>query len=313
MPTFADMMDMSIDSSPLKPPSPAHGATPANTTPSRSEPPSPTVRIVAPPVVQNLRKRPAEDMAQFAELTPVEQMISLAGNIAALGQQQKLLLPDDGNWKPGKRLVDKIKAKAITLIADCTIPAYLNNKIGPTKLLMDIVLLRSEEWGFPAKLKDEKYATDILTSVISTACIATRNKLKYVILSSRGEDPADGATARIGALNIVELTHLILSKLKLDPDKADVRMCGRVAILRKLITETNDAGYWKAVDTQLAAIRTKHVEPIKQSRWIKKAMLDPDLAVYGQVDLCSLDTPSVPIAGPSGYTALDDDPVATSD
>ncbi|KAJ7715043.1 hypothetical protein B0H16DRAFT_1477674 [Mycena metata] len=258
-------------------------------------------------------------MLPLAQLTPVEQMISLAGHVSALGQQQKLLLPDDGTWKAGKRLVvyppefhtylahreaqDKIKSKSVTLIADCTIPAYLNDKIGPTKLLMDIVLLRAEDWGFPAKLKDEKYVIDSLTSIISGACIATRNKVKSLVLSSIGTDPAAGTTTRIGALDIVELTRLILSKLKLDPDHADVRMCGRVAILRKLVTEISDAKYWGAVDKQLANIRAKHTDPKAQSRWIKKAMLDPDLAAYGQVDLESLNaTPSVPVTGPSRST-----------
>jgi len=134
-----------------------------------------------------------------------------------------------------------------------------------------------------------------------------RNAIKAAITKSLGSDPPAGATLRLGALDVVKLTASVLSKLKVK-SKVDLPMCGRVAILRKLISEKDDKKYWAEVDIKLASIRDKHTDPHKQSKFIKKCMLDPDCATYGQVNLKSLNSiapaaPGVGMAGPGPSTS----------
>jgi hypothetical protein len=261
------------------------------------------------------RKRPAEDMSQFAgdvsrahklpkaehdELTTysrmgrVEQSITMMGHILALKRQQSLILPADAIWVVPKRLHNKISEHAAILLADSSIPAYRDDKIGPSKLLTDMVLA-NPDWGFGVHLKSEKDAMDTLSSEVSIVLTAKRNTIKTVIISSLGSSPPEGSNQRTSALDIVELSHLIVSKLKVRV-KVDLRVCGRVAILWKLISEKNDNTYWGAVDKKLADVRKKHQDPVKQSKWIKQYMLDPDLALYKHVELRDLETgPDVPV------------------
>ncbi|KAJ6566782.1 hypothetical protein B0H19DRAFT_1067062 [Mycena capillaripes] len=117
---------------------------------------------------------------------------------------------------------------------------------------------------------------------ISRVLIGKRNLVKATILTSLGSSPLAGQTSRPGSLNIVELSNLIISKVKVRV-KFDLRLCGRVAVLR--ITETTDAKYWGAVDTKLADVLATHPSPAKQSKWIKQRILNPDLVRYKHVEL----------------------------
>ncbi|KAJ7306315.1 hypothetical protein DFH08DRAFT_1054531 [Mycena albidolilacea] len=312
--SFDDMMHLPLDSSPLKAPSVIDSPLPrtVSISPLRESPtPLPTSTLVA------RCKRPVEDMTQYAgdvarvhklvkvdhdELTSfsnlwcAEQAITMMGHILALKHQQSLIQPAEVAWVVPKRLHTKIDEHAAVLIADASIPAYRNDKIGPGKLLMDIVLA-NPGWGFSAHMKLEKDAMDTLSSEISRVLT--------------GSPPLAGQTSRPGSLDIVELSNLIISKLKVRV-KVDLRLCGRVAILHKLITETTDAKYWGAVDTKLADVRATHPDPAKQSKWIKVRILDLDLVQYRHVDLKDLASgpvvPAVPVAGPSTLpTASHDD------
>jgi hypothetical protein len=176
-------------------------------------------------------------------------------------------------------------------MVDPSIPAYRDTKIGPTKLLTDMVL-GNPSWGFGTELKDEKHATDALGSAVSGVLASRRNILKTTILGSLGSEPEDPTISvlRPDALNIVDLAQAILVKLKVNTVPLDIRICGRIAILRQLVSESDDTKYWTNVDTQLAAIRASHPNPVKQSKWIKKYVLDLDFEIYGAVDLTSLAT-----------------------
>ncbi|KAJ7101130.1 hypothetical protein C8R44DRAFT_988398 [Mycena epipterygia] len=304
--SFDDMMNIPLDSSPLKAPSPRSSTATGSPVPSRPESPSPLATL------PTQRKRTAEDMSQFAsevsrkhklakvdndDLTKFaklgrdEKMIFIAGQLLSLGHHQRLLQPVEADWTLPKRLQGKIESKAADLLIDSSIPAYRDDKIGPSKLLMDLVVL-NPGWGFTLEVQGEKSAID------------ARNIIKTAISGSLGSDPiVEGIKLRPGALNIVVLATSILNKLKIKTTKVDLRLCGRIAVLRKLISENNDNKYWGDVDTKLANVREIYPDPKKQSRFLKKAMLDPDLEVYGIVDLNSLNpgptVPDIPIAGPS--------------
>ncbi|KAJ6601790.1 hypothetical protein DFH09DRAFT_1069341 [Mycena vulgaris] len=121
------------------------------------------------------------------------------------------------------------------------------------------------------------------------------------ILVSLGSDPEDPdiSVLRPGAMNIADLAEAILATLKVKSITLDIRMCGRIAVLRQLISENDDKKYCGDVDKELASVRAKHPDPVRQSRFIKRYVLDPDFQTYRAVDLTSLATPPAPVAGPS--------------
>ncbi|KAJ7669616.1 hypothetical protein B0H14DRAFT_3072455 [Mycena olivaceomarginata] len=312
---MSDLFDMPLDSSPLKPPSPI-GTTPPGST-----------ALVIPRL-----KRPAEDLSQFAgevsrahklkkedhealigfsSLGREEKMVSLAGQLLAIAHHQSLIQPAPKEWKVPKMLMDKLSAKAGSLMVDPSIPAYREHEHRSQKI--DLVFA-NPSWGFGVELRDEKYAMDALGSTVSVMLANKRNTVKNVILSSLGSDPEnpDADPLCPDAMNIVNLAKAILVELKVKSVQLDIRICGRVAVLRQLISESDDNKYWASVDKELALVRAKHPDPVLQSRFIKRYILDPDFQTYGAVDLTSLAAPSVRVAGPS--TALQAPAVAnTSD
>ncbi|KAJ7434351.1 hypothetical protein FB451DRAFT_1418951 [Mycena latifolia] len=283
-PSFDDMMDMPLDSSPLKSSSRTTSPTPGTT--AQPDPESPSPLSIAP--LPRQRKRPAEDMSQYAgEVSRAQKLVKSDHDelmhfaaLLSLGHHQSKLQPADAAWVAPKRLHNKIEANAAILLADCSIPAYRNAKIGPSKLLMDKVFA-NPDWGFTEAMKDEKDAIDGLISTVSKVLINKRSAIKTVILGSLGSDPIDGATLRPGALNIVDLAKLFVSKLKVRT-KVDAALCGRLAVLRKLISEQNDNKYWGEVDKKGRAGQA--LRPREPIQW----MLDPDFATYGMVNLTDL-------------------------
>ncbi|KAJ7077620.1 hypothetical protein C8R44DRAFT_755132 [Mycena epipterygia] len=284
--SFDDIRDLPLDPSPF--PLSRHSSPTARATITEPPPsPSPNPRPLQ-------RKRPAEDMPQyagevsrahklvkpdhdklveFAQSGRAQQMVLLAGQLLALGHHQRQLQPAD-------------IPVSVQEASDPSIPAYRDDKIGPTKLLTDMVLA-NPDWGFTAKMKAERDTKDALNTSISKALISKRNIIKTAICGSLGSDLVDGSTLRPGALNIAQLSSHILSKLKVTT-KVDLRLCGRIAVLRKVVVEQNDNTYWGAVDKKLVGICDKHPEAKNQSRFIKQRMLDPDMAVYGAIDLNAL-------------------------
>jgi len=65
-----------------------------------------------------------------------------------------------------KKLEDKIKSKGSMLLADSSIPAHRDDKIGPGKLLMDSVFA-NPSWGLRAELQQEQYAVNAVATKIS--------------------------------------------------------------------------------------------------------------------------------------------------
>ncbi|KAJ7135190.1 hypothetical protein C8R43DRAFT_1132740 [Mycena crocata] len=313
--SFKDMLNMPLDSSPVKAPTPVRAAT--------SPPGTPTPAGQVPFVHAPQRKRLAEDMTQyadevsrthklpktehdslreFAQANRSEQMILLAGQIFALSHHQRQLQPAEAAWTLPKKLQNKIEENICKLLADASLPAYKNDKIGPSKLIMDMVR-DNPSWGITRAMAEEKSITDAVATHISKTLTSKRNIIKSAISASLGSDPLDGATLRPDATDIVDLANIVLTKLKRN-FKADLPFCGRMAVLRKVISENDDTKYWGAIDSQLREVREKYPVPKDQSKFIKSRILAPDLAVYGHVELTSL-TAAHPVqaaAGPSTAT-----------
>ncbi|KAF8218158.1 hypothetical protein K438DRAFT_1747377 [Mycena galopus ATCC 62051] len=174
---------------------------------------------------------------------------------------------------------------------------------------------RQSQLGFRKELTDEKNAMDGLAGAVSKVLTGKHNIVKYTILGSLGSDPEEGTTSplRPGAMNIVDVATVILEKLKVKSVHLDVRLCGRIAVLRQLISENDDNKYWGDVDKNLASVHEKYPDPAQQSRFIKKYVLDPDLKTYGAVDLKSLDTPSAAVAGSSNTSQTATTPIRDDD
>ncbi|KAJ6477661.1 hypothetical protein C8R45DRAFT_1101969 [Mycena sanguinolenta] len=277
--SFDDMMDLPLlDSSPLKAPTPL-----ASLTPATAVLPSPSLQSATAPVA--LRKRAAEDMSQYADQVSHDRKLVKTDH-------DELTAFSKAAWVIPKHLHSKINENAAVLMIDASIPAYRDDK------------------GFTAEMKTEKDAVDAVASDISKVLTAKRSIMKGAIISLLGSALTRGRTSWPGALDIVELSHLIVAKLKVWV-KVDIHLCGRVAVLCKLISEKNDYKYWGDVDKKLASVRERHPDTKSQSKWIKQHMLDPDLVLYKHVDLKNLEHSSsgatVPVAGPSTLPA-DEDP-----
>ncbi|KAJ6622411.1 hypothetical protein B0H10DRAFT_2214315 [Mycena sp. CBHHK59/15] len=151
------------------------------------------------------------------------------------------------------------------------------------------------QWGFTGDLKTEKVKYDAFSFHLSKCLTLRRNNIKSTVKGSQGSEPQQpGVTMRDNALNIVELTHLLLKQFKKsDLVSIDIPLCGCVAILRLLITENDDNKYWQAVDKQLAELRTKYPDRTKLSKFIKRWILDADFKLDGKVDLKYLSMTSV--------------------
>ncbi|KAJ7443274.1 hypothetical protein FB451DRAFT_1296150 [Mycena latifolia] len=293
--------------------------------PHDPETPSPPQRTSS----GNQRKRPGEDMSQFAgevaranklvkadhdqlqdfaKFDRSQQMIFIAGSLFALGHHQRLLQPADAQIVVPKKLRTKILEHAAGLIIDSSIPAYRDENIGPNKLLMDLAHLHGVAWGFTNEMKTDRDQVKAIKDEIGSVLINKRHTLKSTVSGSLGSDPAPGETLRPDAVNIVDLATLLTSQLKAST-KVDIGLCGRVALLRKIITEGNDNKFWTLVDSELAKMRAKYPNAVDLSKFIKKHILDPDFKTYGSVDLAALggtgrrraavaNTPST-LAGPS--------------
>ncbi|KAJ7827690.1 hypothetical protein B0H14DRAFT_3720472 [Mycena olivaceomarginata] len=250
---MSDTFDMPLDSSPLRAPSPVHTVPPGSAAQSPQSPgyPSP----LQAPVVPRL-KRPAEDMSQFAgEVSRAhklkkedhEALIGFSalgrgeqlGQLLAIAHRQSLIQPAAKEWKVPKKLM-----APGPLMVDPSIPAYCDTKIGPTKLLTDMVLV-NPSWGFGTELRDEKHAMDALGTAVSGVLTSRRNLVKNTILGSLGSEPEDPniSVLRPDAMNVVDLAQAIIVKLKVKSVPLDIRMCGRIAILRQLVSESDDTKY----------------------------------------------------------------------
>ncbi|CAK5263890.1 unnamed protein product [Mycena citricolor] len=118
-----------------------------------------------------------------------------------------------------------------------------------------------------------------------------RNKVKDVLAQSLGTVVASNNDARRpDAPNVLELATDIFAKLHVTGN-VDIRFCARVSILRHQTkeaaalpeSERKPERFWVDVDNTLTEIHKqfKNCPPEEQSKWIKKYMLDADLALYG--------------------------------
>ncbi|KAJ6552359.1 hypothetical protein B0H10DRAFT_1261808 [Mycena sp. CBHHK59/15] len=301
--SMAAMMDMPIDSSPL-------GI-------------SPTAALYRP---TGRRKRPAQDMTQFAEdfgrahklvksdhdellvfvkADRSEQMITITGHLLILRQNLSALQPPDTVYTLPLCLKNKIDEKAFVLLMDWSLLAYCNERIGAPKLLMDLVEA-NPGWGFVGDVRTEKNKYDVVGTFASKCLTLRRNNIKSLVKNSCGSDPEDpNVTLRPDTLNIVELTNLLLKQYKKTGlVTIDAPLCGRVAILCQLISENDDSKYWQTVDSQLADLRAKYPDNKVLSKFIKRKILDADFALYGRVNLkqLTMSTPTVTVSPSSPAT-----------
>ncbi|KAJ7649283.1 hypothetical protein B0H17DRAFT_1102331 [Mycena rosella] len=304
MPSMSDLLSMPLDSSPLKPDSPTSSPKSSGTSlPADPSSPSPAQRAPR----ANQRKRPTEDMTQFAgevsranKLVKVdhdqlqifaksdraEQLILLAGSLLSLVHQQRLLHPADSPIVVPKKLRNKILEHASILLLDASIPAYVDKKIGPTKLLMDLVILNGSAWGFSTEMAADSDQVKAVTLEITNTLTTKRHAMKSIIGGSLGGDPVLGGTLRSDALNVLDLANSLVQKVT--KVKLDLPLCGRIGFLRKTISEGNDNRYWITIDIELAEMRGTYPDAKKMSRFIKQYILDPDMKRYGTVDLATI-------------------------
>jgi len=152
---------------------------------------------------------------------------------------------------------------------------------------MDLIKDNGVSWGFTVDMRADRDQIKALKDEIGSVLTPKRNAIKNTILASLGSDPSEGEILRPDALNVVELADTLTSQQKISA-KVDVALCGRVALLRKIVTEEPGNRYWTTVDSELANLRAKHPNATNLSKFIKRYILDEDFKIYGSVDIPGL-------------------------
>ncbi|KAJ7813265.1 hypothetical protein B0H14DRAFT_1443423 [Mycena olivaceomarginata] len=222
------------------------------------------------------RKRPAEDMAQYAEaaarnvrLKPdakeellkfagasgQEQGIWLAARLLAQEERLDTIQPAESVYHMSQKLQGKLDKTCFLVLVDHTIPAYLTSDI-PVKRVQTH-LEKYPSFGWTAEIKADKTKTKVILTRVRTKLTHGRNNIKNLLEKSIGTVDADGV--RHDYVDLYKLASNILGLgSRVAPDtKLSLDFCVRVALLRAKVQESPGQDYWNKVDEYLEQVRVK--------------------------------------------------------
>lgn len=260
------------------------------------------------PAAVTTRKRPAEDLSQFAQsiarkkrlrpedsdelisyskLSRSEKDIWLASTLLSIEGTVSQLHAPDSQWDLPSMLKKKIDIYSATIILAPTIAAYVSNDV-PRKLLLEI-LERHPSWGYRPDVKENPYRHNIVVSFISAKLTSRRYTAKKIIAESIGEAPEDPADVkRADALDILALCERLTANVfKAAKIVVTVPMCARIAFLRLIYIGKPDAGekFWSIADDNLKDFRAKFSNDQRKISSKFAKILTQDRQVYGDVDI----------------------------
>ncbi|KAJ7934117.1 hypothetical protein B0H13DRAFT_2306135 [Mycena leptocephala] len=275
----------------------------------------------------NLRKRPAQDMTQYAErtgrqlrlkldstealkeystLSATEQSIWLAGRILLQGEMISTLQVPDAVYHMPTTMEGAIDENHFLLLLDPQCSAYVKKgNGGPVDRLtasLNVVLIHT--------IIHNKFRSPISSSSppqerMRQKLTRTRNALKDVIADSLGDPEAmdrDNDPTRLDIIALCQRAIALGSKLTTEL-KVSVEMCGRFAFLRETYVDLAASGkkgfdFWGSVDKALMDLReSKGHDKTRISKTIGDILVD-DKALYGPADVEGLIQDS-PIVFPS--------------
>ncbi|KAF9466215.1 hypothetical protein BDZ94DRAFT_1252361 [Collybia nuda] len=256
------------------------------------------------------RKRPLEDMTQFASTVsrsfklqkkdrdelnmftkydPIEQQIWLAASMLKVQEQQATMTPPDAIYVIPKNLENKIEHYSFVILLDPTIASYIHQD-GPLKMITDL-LDQNPSWGLTPAVKDNKSKYDVIVTRVCGRLTSRRYDIKKILGDSLGKISAglDG-NGRVDATDIVTLCQALVKIYRSANITVTVQLCARIAFLRYLIAEKPTGRFWEGVDKELLSTRTDLPSAARQSRFFG-SLLKLDRETYGDADLDELSLP----------------------
>jgi len=240
-----------------------------------------------------------KQLFSFVTTAVEEKPIWIAAMMIKCLEKLDNIQPATAQYKLSPMLWGKIENLAIQVL-EC--PALTGYRDDATKLVIEI-LERHPQWGLTPEVKETQAKFDVIVDRVQTRLTERRSDIKWVM-------------TRFPAANVVDLTVQILAKLRrgmkhstIMDTKPNLRLCARVAFLRKILGEDSSAKYWKTVDKQLESIRVKftaYPNPQESISRLFQIVLQDDISLYGRVDLDGL------IGVPSSAAQAEVEAVATS-
>ncbi|KAJ7104569.1 hypothetical protein C8R43DRAFT_1141002 [Mycena crocata] len=272
----------------------------------------------------NPRKRPAEDMGQYAEhigrklrltteacgalkdfsqLSAPQQSLWIAGHILGSEIQMSSLVPAESVYRIPSGLEGRVDMAAFKALVDHTAPSYVAKSNGPTLRVLKF-LEKHPSWGLTLEVKSDKPKYTVIQNRVRDKLTHYRNLIKVAIEESLGgvrdssEVISPGLPTRKDALDIVTLCQRILAiGAKVAPDvKTSMELVARVAYLRHHYqAKENDnkhkaPQFWESVDSGLAEIRALTRENKEETSRLFSRSLRDDQRMYGEVQLDHLAT-----------------------
>ncbi|KZP03912.1 hypothetical protein FIBSPDRAFT_443328 [Athelia psychrophila] len=269
------------------------------------------------PSARTSRKRPAEDMTQYAEaasrkmklrpadhktllefavLSEAEQRIFINANVLKILEQHEKLQPADSLYVIPESISGYIDRESFRIITLPSLIAYFDND-GPLEMLK-AQLKSKDTWGL-STLQDDKPKWDVLMKYSRLKLNTRRYDLKKAIAESvpRPVNPQEPTGPKTDALDILVLCRNIQKTYK--PAARNIlplELLGRVAFLRHTFgqyeeskpTTGSKVTYWHYVDAELVKIRAKHSDDVKKISKMFAKILEHDQKIYGSVDLVSV-------------------------
>ncbi|KAJ7810172.1 hypothetical protein B0H14DRAFT_3151346 [Mycena olivaceomarginata] len=222
------------------------------------------------------RKRPAEDMTQYAEATArnvrlkpdakaellkfaeasgQEQGIWLAARLLAQEERLDAIQPAESVYHMSQKLQGKLDKTCFLVLVDHSIPAYLTNDV-PVKRVQTH-LEKYPSFGWTAEIKADRTKTKVLLARIRTKLTHGRNNVKNLLEKSIGTVDADGV--RHDYVDLYKLASNILGLgSRVAPDtKLSLDFCVHVALFCAKVQESPGQDYWNKVDEYLEQVRVK--------------------------------------------------------
>ncbi|KAJ7703505.1 hypothetical protein B0H17DRAFT_1127140 [Mycena rosella] len=268
----------------------------------------------------NPRKRPAEDMTQFAEHTArnlrlkltstqalrdyaqmnaLQQSLWLAGQMLFQTELLENLQPPEGVYNMSPTLEGYIDQYSFVLLIDPKTSAYVTKGKNVPVDRLTTFLLKVPGSGLSTALVQDKQKMKVIETRMRSKLTNGRNAIKDLISNSLGdesvEDPEDPA-ARSNDIVMLCQQVLNLSFNKQKDVKVSLEMCGRFAFLRdtyvtlsatptpsKVVKATTD--FWGSVDKDLKNMRAaKSNDEARISQVIGDILAD-DKKKYGPANL----------------------------
>ncbi|KAJ6468480.1 hypothetical protein DFH09DRAFT_1294708 [Mycena vulgaris] len=271
----------------------------------------------------NPRKRPAEDVTQFADSTARnlrlklsgaeslrqyakmsagEQSVWLAAHMLLHTELMESLQPPEIVWHMPPVLEGYIDQYSFLALIDPKTSTYVKKgKGGPVDRLTNF-LLKLPASGLTTAIINDKPKARVVTDRLRTKLTHMRNAIKDVIGDSFGDKAGDSDDPASRPLDIVALCQRVVAlgaNKQPTEVKVSLEMCGRFAFLRETYSTLakNNPGskatdFWAEVDKDLVKMReAKSNDEVRISQCIAYILAD-DRQAYGTVNLENLITES---------------------